>query len=233
MFDKLKNMSRTQIVTYLSILIIFILLIIYLVKYFKTKSIKEFINTNGFKINNHSSHIVKTIDNNKLKEPLLDNEFTYSFYLFIDNFYENMNFWKHIFHKGTLIKQNETMEYKEWKEVENEIPEQSVGVWLHNNVNDLRIAVTTDNKYDKLEYIDIHNIHSNTWIHFTVIIKSYYIEVYKNGQLLNTRVFKDKPLFNKKDLYFTHKKTYDGKIKNFNYVPKALSLDDIQSLEKK
>ena len=69
-----------------------------------------------------------------------------------------MNFWKHIFHKGTLVKQDETMEFKEWKEVENEIPEQSVGVWLHNNVNDLRIAVTTDNKYDKLEYKDLNKI---------------------------------------------------------------------------
>ena len=106
------------------------------------------------------------------------------------------------------------------KDIENSLPEQSIGVWLKDNINDIRIAVTTDNNYDKLEYLDITNIASNTWIHLSIVVKDHYLEVYKNGALLNTRIFKNKPLFNKKDLYLTFKKHLMEIYKNLIIFPK-------------
>jgi hypothetical protein len=79
--------------------------------------------------------------------PLLD-QFTFSFWLVIQDWYSNFSYWRHIFHKGTPIdssknSQQKTLVYYNWEKLSNDFPEQVIGVWLTPFQNNLRIAVTT------------------------------------------------------------------------------------------
>ena len=83
---------------------------------------------------------LKIIQANELPKPELPNQFTYSFYLYLKDFYENHGVWRHIFHKGNdMIKMNTP----NWEDIIKEIPDQSIGVWLAPFHNNIRIAVTT------------------------------------------------------------------------------------------
>lgn len=219
-----------KIAKYILIITIIVVSLIYIIKFFKRKSINNFINNKGYNLKYHSSHTTKIIDNKKIIIPAIKNNYSFSFWIYMNNFYENLNYWKHIFHKGTLLKETDIIEAKIWKDIEEIVPEQSIGVWMHPNINNLRIAITTDNNYNYLEHLDIENIPSNTYIHCVINIKGNFLEFFKNGLLLNTKILKNKLIFNDKNLHFTFKKTFDGNLFNLNYIPKSLSLEEIQIL---
>lgn len=80
-------------------------------------------------------------------EPFTQGEFCYSFYITINDFYENFGVWRHVFHKGTeMDNSNDTgykLEYQNWENLSADYPEQSIGVWLAPFTNNLRICYTT------------------------------------------------------------------------------------------
>ena len=55
---------------------------------------------NGFKIDNINSFSTSMTPNVDIVPPKLNNNFSISFWIYIDDFYENYNYWKHILHKG-------------------------------------------------------------------------------------------------------------------------------------
>lgn len=82
----------------------------------------------------------KIIQPKDIPRPKLPHQFTYSFYIYLNDFYENQGVWRHIFHKGTdMIKLNTP----NWEDISKEIPDQSVGVWLAPFHNNIRIALST------------------------------------------------------------------------------------------
>ena len=82
----------------------------------------------------------KIIEPKDIPKPELPHQFTYSFYLYLHDFYENQGVWRHILHKGTDISKMNT---PNWEDVVKEVPEQSIGVWLAPFHNNIRIALTT------------------------------------------------------------------------------------------
>ena len=162
-----------------------------------------------------------------IKKPVTENEVTFSLWLYLNEFYYNFSYWKHIMHKGTNI-ENKNINYEYWHNIENEIPEQSIGIWLHPNINNLRIAMSTEN--ENLEYIDITNIKIQELIHYTFILNNKTLHIYLNNKLIITKVFKDKPLFNQKSMYFNFPKTFNGNIYNFIYLPKNITTQNITYL---
>ena len=187
---------------------------------------------NQFKTDVYHSQETTSVSATQLIHPILDSSFTYSFVINLHNFYEDYNYWRHIFHKGTLLHPTIPLKYTFWNNIEIEMPEQSIGVWMHPSINTLRIAMTTKDHYSNyyLETIDIPNIHQNTSIMITVVVENKIISIYKNGRLVISYGCLYYPEFNKKDLYIFHKHTIDGSLSNFTYIPKPLYVKDIEYL---
>ena len=89
----------------------------------------------------------------KFPEPRFSGAFCYSFWINITDWYtDNYGYWKHIFHKGTYMNQNNTKIYERWEDVVRGIPEQMVGVWLAPYHNNLRICYNIEEEDSGEEY---------------------------------------------------------------------------------
>ena len=160
--------------------------------------------------------------------------------------------WKHILHKGTNI--TKTMDYKYWYNIENEIPKQTLGIWLHPDKNAMRICCNTLVKYkhnpeadlnyeimktsfkenaleEMIEYLDIYDIKPNTNEYFTIVVEKQSISVFKNGKLVKTKGLLGEVILNTGDLYRHFQHTYIcRKMLDFQYFNKKLSVKKIQKL---
>lgn len=97
---------------------------------------------------NNSLFIKKkeSIANDKLLDkevmvPLDGFNYTISFWIYLDDYTYNFDYWRHILHKGTYIEQ--TIAYDNWNNLNNIINQQSPGIWLSPQKNILRICFTT------------------------------------------------------------------------------------------
>jgi hypothetical protein len=98
---------------------------------------------------------LKVVNNQDIPKPKLPTEFNYSFYLYIEDFYDNQGSWKHIMHKGTGMEDIKKIDTPNWNDVSMLVPEQTIGVWCAPYNNNIRIAVTTmsqKHKKGKTEY---------------------------------------------------------------------------------
>lgn len=97
----------------------------------------------------------KVIPNNEIQKPRFVGEFSNLFWINIQNWYDGFETWKHVMHKGTDFQGN--LNFKNWDNIEKNIPEQSPGVWLAPYTNNLRICFTTeDKKPDTSKYNHSH-----------------------------------------------------------------------------
>ena len=62
-----------------------------------------------------------------------------------------------------------------------------------------------------LEYVDINNIPSKTYVNITMVIEQNVISIFKNGKLHKTKALNGNPILNFGDLYHTYNKTFNGK----------------------
>lgn len=83
------------------------------------------------------------IENNKFQDPYQLGCYSFSFNITIFDFYKNYGSWRHVFHKGTPIDPNNTLNYQSWETLERDLPDQTIGIWISPFTNNLRIAVTT------------------------------------------------------------------------------------------
>jgi len=193
----------------------------------------------GINIKMINSEILNSIPACNIVKPILNNQFTFSFWIYIKDFYynsnckSNCNCFKHIFHKGTLIEQNPPLTYDNWTNLISEISEQSIGLWMLPNINNLRVAINVESElHPNIEYCDIENIPSKELVHITILMNKNHIEIYLNGKLYKTQQLTNNIIFNSKDMYFNYQHTYSGKLFNFLYLPKLISFNEIQNLFK-
>jgi len=90
-----------------------------------------------------------TVDGNRIQNPYIIGNFSYSFNIIIYDFYKNYGSWRHIFHKGTPINTGTILNYQSWENLIIDYPNQSIGVWLAPFTNNLRIALTTTSMANK------------------------------------------------------------------------------------
>lgn len=116
----------------------------------------------------------------EIKNPLDGFNFSIVINLYIDNYYENYSFWRHLFHKGSPVNHQiidyeyDNILYDGWCDLVSRFDKQSPGLWLHPTINNLRFAINTQKNDDsKLMYknhpdlnnnitdIKLHTIHMN------------------------------------------------------------------------
>ena len=89
----------------------------------------------------------KSVDKYKFIPPGIQGDFCYSFSITITDFYHNFGSWRHIFHKGTPMKDPNSSgyvsDYQNWENIVADYPDQCIGVWLAPYTNNMRICYTT------------------------------------------------------------------------------------------
>ena len=152
-----KNVQQNvNIYIYVVLIIIIIIIIVIFTYVYYNKNNK--INTK-IKLERQISTNKYMFDGDFVDTPKDGYNYTIFFWIYIKDFYQDFNKWRHIMHKGTMPNELE-LDYTKWKNLTGEIQEQSPGIWLHPNKNTIRIAITTE--LDK-EFCNINSI-KNTCI---------------------------------------------------------------------
>lgn len=141
-------------------------------------------------------------------------EFSYSFWLEIEDFTYKNGQWKHVFHKGNA----------------SSYPNRAPGVWIHPNSNALRIYMNTQEKI--LEYVDIDNIPTRKWLHIVVVLRNKILDVYVNGYLKVRKELGSIPRQNNGDFWVNMFGGFEGYLSNIQYFNQAISFDAIQTILK-
>ena len=121
---------------------------------------------------------------------------------------------KHIFHKGDYT---------------GKIT-QCPSLYLHPDINALRINVNTLDSKDN--FIDIHNIPLDKWLHITIVLKQNKFEVFINGSLKNTKLLTSLPRQNYGDVWVNLNGGFDGYLSKLRYHRYALHYTEIEKYSK-
>ncbi len=142
-------------------------------------------------------------------------QFTYSFWLVIENMQYNYGKLKHIFHKG-----NKTG-----------FPNKAPGVFIHPEKNALRIYMNTYK--DINEFVDIENIPLKKWVHVSIVLDHSYLDIYINGRIRKRHQLSSLPKQNFGNVWVNIYGGFDGFISNLRYYRRALEYYEIEKIVKK
>lgn len=130
-------------------------------------------------------------------------EFSYTFWMYINNWGTKAGQLKHILHKGSP----------------NQYPLHAPGIWLDKNENKLLIKMNTFSQIS--ETCNIKNIPVHKWVHVTVVLMGKNLDVYINGRLKRRCTLQGVPKQNYGDLYVSLHEGFDGflsRMRYFNYA---------------
>jgi len=141
-------------------------------------------------------------------------EFSYSVWLFVDNYNYKLGEMKHVFHKGNELA----------------YPLCAPGVFLLENKNALRVKMNTYKKIE--ESVDVDNIPVGKWFCLILICKGQQLDVYINGNLKKSLKMSGIPKQNYGDVYVNRSGGFSGYLSRLRYYDYALKYGDIDSVIK-
>jgi hypothetical protein len=139
-------------------------------------------------------------------------EFSYSFWLYIDDWAYKYGEWKHVMHKGN----------------DSSWPNRAPGIWLHPKENAMRVYMNTFKKIG--EYVDVENIPLNKWIYIVVAVRQKDLDIYINGNLAKRKNLDSLPKQNYGDLYLNSFRGFSGYLSNIMYYDYYLSFSEMDSI---
>ena len=145
-------------------------------------------------------------------------EFTWSFWIYLNDLGNENNKYQHIFNKGD----NNFDKITSISTINN-----SPGVYLGPKNNSLRIIMDTVNATDTNNVIDIENIPIRKWVHVAIRIKNTILDVYVNGVVSNRLVLINVPKQNFNDINLCQNGGFNGKLSNLRYYSRALNVFEI------
>ncbi len=139
-------------------------------------------------------------------------EFTYGFWMYVDDWAYKYGQWKHVMHKG-----NSTS----W-------PNRAPGIWLHPKENIMRVYMNTFKNIG--EFSDIENIPLNKWFHVVVAVRQQNLDVYINGNLVKRKVLEGLPKQNAGDLYLNSFRGFSGFLSQVRYFDYYVNFSEIDNM---
>ena len=136
-------------------------------------------------------------------------EFSYVFWMFIDDWAVKYGQWKHVMHKGN----------------DSSWPLRAPGVWLHPTENIIRVYMNSFKKID--EYIEISNIPIHKWFHMAICLREKNLDVFFNGNLVKRKVLEGLPKQNYGDVYVNNFNGFSGYLSRFKYYNYYISYSEI------
>lgn len=129
-------MNIIVIVIILIILIILITLGIYF--YYKNK------NRRYLYIERQDSNKPYKILDEDIIEPTDGYNYSVGFFIYLNDYTENMKYWRHILHKGNELKSTDILDYTDWNQLTQDISHQSPGIWMNPQSTKLRLSFSTE-----------------------------------------------------------------------------------------
>ena len=85
------------------------------------------------------------LDESKITLPLSNNNFMFSGFITITNWYDsNHGYWKNVLLKGNIESENNRLpKTNKWEDITKVCPQQCIGIWLAPYTNNMRICITT------------------------------------------------------------------------------------------
>jgi len=158
--------------------------------------------------------------------------FTYSCWLYINNMIYQAGKRKHIFHKGSdKFGAQDAWRAEGGDEINTQqmaFPNNSPGLFLHEDKNELIVAMNTFNNV--LEEIKIPNIPMQKWINVSIRVHNLNMDVFINGDLAVRHIFSAPVKQNYGDVFMSANNGFDGLMSGLRYFNSALSGTDIKSL---
>jgi hypothetical protein len=136
-------------------------------------------------------------------------QFTYDFWLMIENFEYKSGEWKHLFHKGNA----------------SSYPNRAPGVWIHPKTNALRVYMNTQDNI--LEHVDITNVPIRKWLHVAVVLDDANMDVYVNGYLKTRKLLTSVPKLNNGDFWCNMFGGFEGYLAKIRYYARAITASEI------
>lgn len=140
-------------------------------------------------------------------------EFSYSFWIIIQDYSYNDKEEKHIFHKGD-------------SEAKNTFCPKIV---LKRDTNAMVFKFNLINNTDSPDIV-IDNIPINKWFHISLILKQTLVEIYVNGGLKKSVELETIPRQNFHDLWVNLFGGFDGFLSKFQYHRRAIRFDEVESM---
>lgn len=138
-------------------------------------------------------------------------EFSYTFWIFIDDWSYKYGQWKHILHKGNA---------SSW-------PMRAPGIWLHPKKNALRVYMNTFKNIG--EHADVGNLPLNKWFNVTVAVRQRFLDIFINGNLAKRHTLSSIPKQNFGDLYINAFRGFGGYLSNIRYYDYYVTYSEIDS----
>ena len=157
-------------------------------------------------------------------------EFTWSTWIFIDDFTYKQNQFKHIFHKG-----NDNINV-DTPPVGLNSPNNAPGLYITPGKNALMVIVSTfDNPSNK---IIVEDIPINKWLNIMLRLENNVFDVYINGAIVRRHLFdntKSGDVFfqNYGDVYALMNGGFSGYLSSLRYFDYAIPINKIQSIVNK
>ena len=142
LYSKIDSLrAKTSNLTLIIIIIVILIIVISLVYYLYNRNSP--VNSVKVYVEKQISTNKYVIDGDFIDLPKDGFDYSMSFWLYIKDYYEEYTYWRHILHKGPPPT-SDLIEHKSWDTLTQEFKEQSPGIWLHPNKNNIRLAFTTE-----------------------------------------------------------------------------------------
>jgi hypothetical protein len=211
------------------VLIVFMFLVnlgIILIGYFLTPSddpyiVKGMIDGTNSKVITQDPKSKDTISIKRSNNQSSGIEFTWSFWIYLNDLGNDNSKYQHIFNKGD----NNFDKTTAISTINN-----SPGVYLGPNNNSLLVILDTVNSTDTNNRIDIENIPIRKWAHVAIRIKNTILDVYVNGIVSNRLVLLNVPKQNYNNINLFQNGGFNGKLSNLRYYSRALNVFEINAI---
>lgn len=166
---------------------------------------------------------VPIIRSNNEREGL---EFTWSVWIFVDDFSYKEHEYKHVFHKG-----NNNINLSGSKTGIN-FPNNAPGLYINPDVNAITIIMNT---FDTInDEVVVNNLPLNKWVNIIIrVTKQNQLDVYINGTLTKRHMLNGIPKQNYGDVYVSLNGGFSGNTSDLRYFDTAIGTSKIQSIVNK
>ena len=209
--DNFKQMSAFKKIWILLLIILVIVILVYWAKSVNTSS-KNKSKYEPLLVTHPMNAYDPKISSQKLNIPNSQEglTFTYSFWIYIEDWNYNFGKFKNIISKGS------------------DATGYSPGIWLYPNTNSLHARISTF--ADPNEGCDIQNIPLQKWCHIVYMLNTRTVDIYINGKLERSCVLKGVPKINNAPLKICQNGGFYGQISRLQYFAKIINPNKIKQL---
>jgi len=150
-------------------------------------------------------------------------EFTWSVWIYVDDFGYKEHEFKHVFHKG-----NDNINLSEQPFGKN-FPNNAPGLYITPDTNNLVVIMNT---FDSVtEEVLVKDLPLNKWVNVIIrVSQQYQLDVYINGSLAKRHMLRGVPKQNYGDVYVAMNGGFSGYVSELRYFGYALGTNKIQRI---